>query len=151
MPPFERFSRDMLTLKNDPQLTIHRRGTISLNKSAYLALGSPDSVELLYDSAEHIVGLRPIDPRAHHAYPVRHSSPRSPFVISAMAYTKYYDIDTTQTLRFNAHLLKDTLCATLTDPAVASNRADSRRSTAGQHHHHRPAQEPEDRHEKLAE
>lgn len=151
MPPFERFSRDMLALKNDPQLTIHRRGTISLNKSAYVALGSPVSVELLYDAAEQIVGLRFIDPREHHAYPVRHSGPRGPFVISAMAYTRFYDIDTTQTLRFTAHLIEGILCVTLTDPAMPINRAHGRRSIAGQHHHHRPADEPEDSHEESAE
>lgn len=127
MPNFESFSRGLLQLKAEPQVTILRRGTISLNKSAYSALGSPVAVELLYDSGELIVGLRPIDIHEPNAYVVRYpvGGGRGPFVITAMAFTKFYGIDTTQSLRRDAFLDDGVLCMSLSDPGtpVTSNRA----------------------------
>jgi hypothetical protein len=129
MPNFETFSRSLLQLKAEPQITVLRRGTMSLNKSAYTALGSPDAVELLYDTDERIVGLRPIDARAQNAYVVRQpaGAGKGPFVITAMAFTKFYGIDTTQSLRREAFLDDGVLCMSLNDDAtpVTSNRAGS--------------------------
>lgn len=131
MPNFESFSRRMLPLKADPRVTIQKRGTISLNRSAFAALGSPDAVELLYDRERGIVGLRSIDPKADNAYQVRRSSPSAsgPWVISAMAFTRFYDIDTSVSLRWPAYLDDDILCANITEDGtpVSSNRA--RKST----------------------
>lgn len=127
MANFETFSRDMVPLKAPPHVTVQKRGTISLNRSAFLLLGSPDAVELLYDREQSMLGLRPIDPGADSAYRVRRSSNSSsgPWVISAMAFTKFYDIDTTTSLRWAAYLEKDTLCADLSRAGVpvTSNRA----------------------------
>lgn len=131
MPKFETFTKHLVPLKRDPHVTIQRRGTMSLNKSAHVALGSPDAVELLYDCADRIVGLRPVDPRADHAYMVRPSTNAvsGPFAISAMAFTKFYDIDTTQSLRWAAYVDDGVLCINLNETAtpVTSNRARSSR------------------------
>jgi hypothetical protein len=127
MPNFETFSRSLLQLKAEPQITILRRGTMSLNRSAYAALGSPGAVELLFDARERIVGLRPIDPRAKNAYIVRQPAGggKGPFVITAMAFTKFYNIDTTQSLRRNAFLDEGVLCMSMDEVGtpVTSNRA----------------------------
>lgn len=127
MPNFETFSRSLLQLKAEPQITVLRRGNLSLNRSAYTALGSSDAVELLYDTCERIIGLRPTDPRAHNAYVFRQTagSDKGPFVITAMAFTKFYGIDTSTSLRRNAYLDDGVLCVCLNDAAtsVTSNRA----------------------------
>jgi hypothetical protein len=129
MPNFETFNRSLLQLKAEPQITVLRRGIISLNRSAYAAIDSPDAVELLYDTSERIVGLRPIDVRAQSAYVVRQPTGggRGPFVITAMAFTKFYDIDTSQSLRRNAFVHDGVLCMSLDEAAtpVTSNRAQS--------------------------
>ena len=61
------------------------------------------------------------------AYHVRAStpSPSGPWIISAIAFTKYYDIDTTRSRRWAAQLRDEILCVDLTTPSVAvtSNRA----------------------------
>lgn len=135
MPNFESFSRSLLQLKAEPQITILRRGTISLNRSAYAAIGSPVAVELLYDTCDLIIGLRPVDVHEPNAYVVRHPAGggRGPFVITAMAFTKFYSIDTSQSLRRDAFLDDGVLCVSLNDPAtpVTSNRA--RPNAAAQH------------------
>ena len=136
MPQFESFSKNLGALKLDPQVTLTRRGTLSLNKSAHTALGSPGAVELLYDLPQRIVGLRAIDARADNAYFVRPmAGDRGPFVISVMAFTKFYDIDTTQSLRWSAHLDEGILCIDLNDAAtpVTSNRARDRQPGADDH------------------
>ncbi len=127
MANFQTFSRNLLQLKAEPQITVLRRGILSLNTSAHAALGSPEAVELLYDPCERMVGLRPVDPRADNAYVVRRtaSGGRGPFVITVMAFTKLYEIDTSQSLRRDAFFEDGVLCMRLDDPAtpVTSNRA----------------------------
>ena len=121
MAHFETFRRSLLPLKTDPQVTIQRRGMFSLNRSAFLALGSPGAVELLYDKDDRIVGLRPVEASARHAYHVRQSTRSSsgPFVVSAMAFTKFYDINTSLTQRWVAYMDDGVLCVNLSaDPAA---------------------------------
>jgi hypothetical protein len=127
MPSFERFTKDMTPRKREPQVTIQRRGTLALNEAAHLALGSPDAVELLYDLEQRIVGLRTVDPGAAHAHKVRplSSTASARFAISALAFTRFYDIDTTQSRRWAAYLDDGVLCIDLNDfgTPVTSNRA----------------------------
>ncbi len=127
MPDFEVFTRRLVPLKKTPLVTIQKRGTITLNKSAYSALGEPDAVELLYDRDERIVGLRPVEASLEHAYPVRPTISRGSgsYVISALAFTAFYDIDTEQPRRWHAHLVDDVLCIDLDSAGtpVTSNRA----------------------------
>ena len=134
MPNFETFSRGLLPLKAEPAITVLRRGNMSLNRSAYAALGCPDAVELLYDTCEHIVGLRPADPRTHNAYVIRQpaGSDKGPFLITAMAFMKFYDVDTSTSLRRNAYLDDGVLCMCLDDAAtpVTSNRARTKNVAA---------------------
>ncbi|MGI8680020.1 MAG: hypothetical protein ACR2LX_15330 [Jatrophihabitans sp.] len=120
MPNFESFSRRMLSLKADPHITIHKRGTISLNRSAFSALGSPDAVELLFDREQSIVGLRAVHPKADNSYHVRSTSRSSggPWVISAMAFTKFYEIDVSVSLRWPAQMDADILCADISGQGI---------------------------------
>ncbi len=127
MPNFESFRKSNMSLKSAPHVTIQKRGTISINKSAYLAIDSPKAVELLYDRTRRIIGLRPTEPSDENSYAVRPAASASgPFIISAMAFTRFYDIDTSATLRWPAYVEDGVLCVDL-DRAegipVTSNRA----------------------------
>lgn len=130
MPNFESFNRRMVPLKSVPHVTIQKRGTLSLNRSAYVALESPDAVELLYDRDERVIGLRPVPASDKDASHVRASAPsdRGPWVVSAMAFTKFYDIDTSTTMRWEAYLDDGVLCVDLRTEGVpvTSNRAAHR-------------------------
>jgi hypothetical protein len=129
MPNFETFTKRLVPLKKQPLVTIQKRGTISLNKSAHVALGAPEAVELLYDQDEKIVGLNPVEPTVDHAYPLRSASGKDtgPFVISAIAFTKFYQINTAVSLRWPAYLDSGVLCVDTKTPGtpVTSNRAGS--------------------------
>jgi hypothetical protein len=127
MAQFDRFIRDQVALKRDPWVTIQKRGTISLNRSAYEMVGSPDAVELLYDAENQIVGMRVGDPRDRDAMRVRSPTGKDtgPFVISAMAYLRFYQIAVDVSRRWPAYLEDDVLCVDLRTPSVSvtSNRA----------------------------
>ncbi len=127
MANFETFSRQLLSLKSEPAVTIQKRGAMSINKSAFAILGSPDAVELLYDRRARTIGLRAVRATADHAYPVRRStrSASGPWVVSAMAFTRFYDIDTSKTRRWPARLADGILCIDLNlEPAIVqTNRA----------------------------
>lgn len=125
MHEFEIFRRDLAGSRIEPLVTIQRRGMISLNAAAYQALGSPVAVELLFNAAKRVVGLRAVDPHVNHSYILR-SSTRSgsgSFVISATAFTRYYEIDTSTALRRVGYLDDDMLCIELdSDAAPAAGR-----------------------------
>jgi hypothetical protein len=127
MAQFDRFSRDQVARKRDPWVTIQKRGTISLNRSAYEMVGSPAAVELLYDADSRIVGLRECDPRDRDAVRVRSPTGKDagPFVVSAMAYLRFYEIAFDGSRRWLAYLEDGVLCVDLRTQslAVTSNRA----------------------------
>jgi hypothetical protein len=131
VPNFETFRRSLVPLRSEPSVTIQKRGAVSLNLSAYTALGSPDSVELLFDAALQIVGLRPVDPKADSAYRVRPGSGvGGPFLVSAATFLRFHDIAVEASTRWPAALDGDVLCVDLTAPGVpvTSNRANTGRS-----------------------
>jgi hypothetical protein len=114
VPNFESFSRRMVPLQAVPHVTVQKRGTLSLNRSAFEALGAPDAVKLLYDRDARIIGLRAVPAADPDASLVRASSRgRGPWVVSAMAFTKFYGIDTSTTVRRQAYLEDDVLCVDL--------------------------------------
>lgn len=127
MPNFETFTKRMAPLVKAPYVTIQKRGTISLNAAAHAAIGSPEAVELLYDKSARIVGFRPVDKSAEHAYPLRTSGGKAvgPYILSGTAFTKYYGIDTTVSRRWVGRMVDGVLCIDLTEPGteVTSNRS----------------------------
>ncbi len=114
MPNFETFTKRLVPLGKRPYLTIQKRGIISLNQAAFLALGSPETVELLFDAHQRILGLRAVDAMIEHAYPVRRVGiGATSYVIAARAFTKHYRIDTAVSRRWPATLDTGVLCIDL--------------------------------------
>jgi len=130
MPRFETFHRGDVAWSADPFVTIQRRRMISLNAAAFLALGSPDSVELLFDPEARIVGLRGVPHTRDTAHHVRTSSSKSgPYLISATAFLRHHDIEVKVSTRWSAYLEDDVLCVDIDSAGtpVTSNRADTGR------------------------
>lgn len=124
MPQFEVFRKRMVPLVKEPYVTIQRRGTMSFNKAAHHALGAPEAIELLFDPNEQIIGVRAVDPRAEHAYPIRMTNAETSFIVSGTAFTRYYDIPTDVSRRFRAAMVDGVLCIDLKEGGteVTSNR-----------------------------
>jgi hypothetical protein len=102
--PFEVFKKRFAPLVKQPYVTLQKKGIMSINKAAYLALGSPEAIELLYDREAKIIGLRPVEPSVEHAYPIRNAGDTSAnaFLLSGTAFTHYYEIPTPTSVRYPA-------------------------------------------------
>jgi hypothetical protein len=129
VPDFEVFTRRMIPLVKGPTVTLQKRGTMSFNKAAHVAMGSPEAVELLYDRTSQIIGIRPVAPEVDHAYPMRPQANKEdgPYIVSGSAFTKYYGIDTTEARRWSVVIEDGVLLIDLNAPGVVvtSNRNGS--------------------------
>jgi hypothetical protein len=122
--PFETFTRQRKS-DRQPYVTMQKKGVISLNKAAFDALGQPDSVELLYDSASRLVALRKVDGSIDHAYQVRAPvENHATWLVSGAAFVSYYEIDNSESIRRPARLEEDLLVIDLNHPGV-DPRAES--------------------------
>lgn len=103
--PFEVFDKRAATTSKHPLVTIQKQGSFSLNRAAHKLLGEPDSVELLFDPVEKLVGFREVSSDAPRAYPVRPQGKNAAtFMIAGQAFTKYYDIDTSLARRYSVKM-----------------------------------------------
>ena len=131
MPEFETFTRRLIPLVKKPSVTIQKRGILSFNKAAYVALGSPKAVELLFDKSRRIIGIRPVDPTVDHAYPMRSQANKDdgPFLVAGGLFTKYYEIPTDESRRWSVDIEDGVLLIDLRRPGqvVTSNRTGSAR------------------------
>lgn len=75
------------------RVTLNTRGIFSLNDATYTALGKPDYVELLYDRARRVIGMRPVPESTKHAYPVRTQKNAKSYLVGATAFSRAYDLE----------------------------------------------------------
>jgi len=131
---FEVFEKSSAPIATVPAATIQKRGLISLNRSAYQALGNPEAVELLWDAERKIIGFRPApleNPNAYPARPQSTKSDRGPVLIAGNLFTRYIGLDTTEARRWVPTVEDGILCIDLNTPGqrVTSNRS---RASGGQ-------------------
>lgn len=122
---FEVFDKRMAPLAKAPSVTIQKRGIFSINKAAHKLIGEPESVELLFDKDAQIIAMRRSN--ESHAYVIRPQTAREAgqVILSATAFTQYFDIDTNVSRRFKPYVQDEMLCIDLRGPAteVRGNRA----------------------------
>ena len=102
MPTFEEFTRSSSreSRRETPLFTLQARGLLSFNQAAFLALGEPEAVTLLYDPDEHIVGVRRSRTDDPDAYRVRKQQKAQSYLVGAQAFTAHYAIPTPRARRF---------------------------------------------------
>lgn len=101
-PQFEVFRKGSIPRTTQPMMTIQKGGAFSLNKAAYLILGEPKAVELLFDRVAQVIGLRRVAPTERHAFPVRPVGRGTTFALSGRSFCTHYGIPTDQARRFTA-------------------------------------------------
>jgi hypothetical protein len=101
MPNFVEFPRDESRgSREGPRFTLQARGLLSFNQAAFVALGEPTAVALLYDPDEHIIALRKVEPSHANSYSVRKQRQAQTYVVGAQAFTAHYGIPTPRARRF---------------------------------------------------
>jgi hypothetical protein len=83
-------------------LTLQASGLLSLNHAAFMALGEPDAVALLYDAGEGVIGVRRVEKDHQNAYPVRKQGRSMTYLVSAQGFVAYHEIPTVKARRFLA-------------------------------------------------
>ena len=120
MPNWELYSTQGRNATSEPVVSLHRTGSLALNKAAYEALGQPKAVQLLFDREEQIAGLRPVEPGAPDSYVVRKQDRSSTYLVAGKTFTTYYKIDIGATRRYNAQMYYDVLGVDLKDERSSS-------------------------------
>lgn len=133
---FEVFDKRMAPLAKAPSVTIQKRGIFSINRVAHKLIGEPETVELLFDKERKVIALRPS--KEPHAYSIRPQASRESgqVILSATAFTQYYDIDTSVSRRYKPYEQNGMLCIDLNGPSVEvrGNRAKRIEQTdSGEH------------------
>lgn len=124
-----KFNFEEFTLRNTPisnkvmRVSLHKKGNFSLNKAAYEALGSPQAVTLLFDREKKVVGFKPVEPEVRHAYRVRSQNNSQSYLIGAISFCKYYDIDASKTRMFEPELSDGLLVLELDKAINVAQRA----------------------------
>jgi hypothetical protein len=103
MPDFVEFSREEPRGRREvPMFTLQASGLLSLNHAAFIALGEPSTVALLYDAGEGVVGLRKVEKDHQSAYPVRKQGRSMTYLVSAQGFVAHHEIPTVKARRFLA-------------------------------------------------
>lgn len=84
-----------------PRVSLNRRSNFYLNHAAYVALGSPEAVVLMYDSAAKLIGLKPADKSVRHAYPVRKQENSYSYLVGGIAFANHYGLPLKNALSFS--------------------------------------------------
>jgi hypothetical protein len=103
-------------------VSISRSGTISLNRTAFEALGSPLYVELLFHRAKRLIGIRHADRDGKHSIPVRKQGHSKSYIIAGLAFAKEYDIGISVARRFEASLDENMLIVNLNGASMDATR-----------------------------
>ncbi|MBD3943947.1 hypothetical protein IF188_19835 [Microbacterium sp. NEAU-LLC] len=115
---FEVFDKRNAPLAKAPSVTIQKKGIFSINRAAHNLIGAPETVELLFDRDEQIIAMKPSD--EPHAYAIRAqtASDTGQMILSASAFTQFFDIDTTVSRRYKPYEQDGMLCINLQGPRV---------------------------------
>lgn len=119
---YDRKNLHTIAPKLEPVGTIRSNGDLTLSPEAFELMGAPESVELLYDPQNKIVGLRESD--EYHAYRVaRHPSGWK--LIAAKSMLNFYGVSITESTRYNVTLRDGMAQINLRKPikVVSRNRA----------------------------
>ena len=103
MPDFVEFSREgNRDRRDEPMFTLQASGLLSFNHAAFIALGEPAAVALLYDADERVVGVRQVEKDHQNAYPVRKQGKSMTYLVSAQGFVAHHEIPRVKARRFLA-------------------------------------------------
>lgn len=128
MPTWQKLERGARHAAERPNVGIQaKKGTISLNRDAFEALGAPQAVEVLCDPEARLIGFRAAV-RAAGTYPVHQQGTSATYLIAGRALARVMAIDTSRARRYDATLVDDVLAVDLTQTGVPVSAGAPRRA-----------------------
>ena len=105
-------------------VTMNSKGTIVMNREAYERLGAPAAFNLLYDSANNTIGLKPTAAAMRNAYPALKSGRHGGRKVAAYRVITECGLHIGDTLEFpDAEIDQDGILVLNLRTAKVSNRA----------------------------
>ncbi len=88
--------------RDEPRVTLDKRGVMLLNRQAYQAMGSPGAVKLFFEENELVIALKPGDVRHKNAFTVKLKGPVGHTrIIHTQPFCNHFKIRVERTLLFN--------------------------------------------------
>jgi hypothetical protein len=118
-----------------PAVTLMTRGQLSINEAAFVELGSPKAVELMYSRNDRVIGIRAVDPSEPHAYVPRTRPSKNqghgPYIVSGAAFFSYFGIEVEQTTRYMTTVQDGVLTIDLKKPGVPLGSTENNPANGG--------------------
>lgn len=120
---FELFDKRSVPKTKTPQVTVQKKGTLSINRPAYEGMGSPERVNLLFDRDSRLIGIRQATEESH-SYPLRKVGQGNSYLVSGGLFVSYYDIPCEVARRYDAEVKDEMVVVDLKQQGeqVVSNR-----------------------------
>lgn len=134
MAQFEVFKRNRSPAIKTPAVTLMHRGQLSINDAAFVELGSPMAVELMYSRPDRLIGIRAVDPAEPHAYVPRTATKNQghgPYIVSGAAFFSHFGIDVPHTTRHAVTVEDGVLLIDLKKPGVTITTGDNTSADPG--------------------
>ncbi len=113
MAEFERYRRTNPPAPKGPFVTVHKRGNISFNRSAFELLGEPEALELLFSKPDRVIGLKAAPPGGPYSFAVKGAPGRTPgskpssYRVNCISFVNHYGIDHGVSRRYEAEPRED--------------------------------------------
>jgi len=82
------------------RVSLSAKGLIAINNLAFQSLAEPEAVELMFDKANKVIGIRKCDPKLKNAFAVKKQARSNSYYVRAMAFCRFYNIVVKQTVAF---------------------------------------------------
>ncbi|HRI03491.1 MAG TPA: hypothetical protein PLL77_07080 [Pyrinomonadaceae bacterium] len=96
------------SVKKEARVTLGCYGTFYMNSQAFIELGSPAAVELLFDQGRRRIGLRPVPHMLPHAFKIVPHTKGGYHRLSAAAFCHHHGIFHKGTLLFHGVTIDET-------------------------------------------
>jgi hypothetical protein len=92
---------------SDVRITMNHNSVMFINTKAHETLGSPDTVELIYEDEKRVIGVLAGDPEAANTFPVSYNPKSKVRCIYAAAFCRHFDINIDRTILFTTAALDE--------------------------------------------
>ncbi len=82
------------------RVSLNERGAFALNQKVFNELGSPKKIELFYDKANSLIGMKACEETEENGYIVNKQGLSNSWLVRAMAFASYYNLDVQGTIVF---------------------------------------------------
>jgi hypothetical protein len=130
---FEVFTGRFRAGSNSIRVSLNKRGDFLLNRKAYIALGNPTFVQLLYEHQTGAIGLKGISGATKFSYPVRRNgNSKSSYQITAQAFCDNYGIARGELVVFSSAVMEDGILVIERENPNSSSSSQQSRSVVNE-------------------